>query len=100
MEEENKRPMKMAMVNVRVLASEKAALKLDSSVAGLTVSEYVRRRALGRLLVSRADQAVLNELRRLGGLLKFSFSQGAPGKETSKAIHDLQRYIRRLSNDR
>ena len=98
MDDELKR--RTAVINVRVLEEEKKAVSLEASVAGLTVSEYVRRLSLGRTVISSTDQRVLNELRRLGGLVKFVFTQGAPSDITADVLLDLQRYIKRLSDDR
>lgn len=36
----------------------------------LTVSEFTRRRLLGKRIVSKADLQLINEIRRLGGLQK------------------------------
>jgi hypothetical protein len=64
----------------------------------LTVSEYVRRRVLGKRVVPRADLAVLAELRRLGGLLKYVHleTRGAYSERTAAAIQALEAYTRSL----
>jgi hypothetical protein len=52
---------------------ERAELEAAAETAGVTLSEYIRRRALGRRVVARralTDLQTLNELRRLGGLVK------------------------------
>ncbi len=64
----------------RLTASERTDLEAAAEAAGLTVSEYVRRRVLGRRVVASralADIQTLNELRRLGGLVKHLATTGA-----------------------
>jgi hypothetical protein len=70
-------------MRVRLAPAEREALAAAAELAGLTVSEYVRRRALGRKVVApRAltDAQTLGELRRLGGLVKHlaTIGQGNP----------------------
>ena len=55
-----------AKVEVRVSAAEKAGLQCSAREAGLTVSEYVRRRSLGQPVVARADRETRVLLRRIG----------------------------------
>jgi hypothetical protein len=88
-----------AVVNVRVTEAEKADLREAAALAGLTVSEYVRRRALGRAVVARVDLAVLGELRRLGGLLKLTHTatKGAYAADTGAALVALRAYIDQLA---
>jgi len=60
---------------IRMTAQEKAAIKAQARIAGLTVSEYMRRIALNKRVVSKIDQKALGELARLGGLQKHLLSQ-------------------------
>ena len=53
-------------VEVRVSAAEKLDLRSSAHEAGLTVSEYVRRRSLGQPVVARADRETRVLLRRIG----------------------------------
>ena len=91
-----------AVVNVRLTASEKDKLKEDADLAGLSVSELVRRRYFGRPLVANADAVMLKELRRIGGLLKHihNDSGGVYSQETANALIALKTYIEKLSHDR
>ena len=91
-----------AVINVRLTAAEKAKLKEDADLAGLGMSELVRRRYFGRPIVANADAVMLKELRRLGGLLKHihNDSGGVYNKETAGALIALKAYIERLSRDR
>ena len=72
------------------------------AVSGLSASLLVRKRLLGGRVASRADIAVLSELRRLGGLLKHVHNEtrGAYSSLTAQAIRDLSAYARTLAKSR
>jgi hypothetical protein len=91
-----------AVINVRLTATEKAKLKEDADLAGLSLSELVRRRYFGKPILATADAVMLKELRRLGGLLKHvhNDSQGVYSKETAGALMALKAYLEQLSRDR
>lgn len=91
-----------AVVNVRLTAAEKARLKEDADLAGLSVSELVRRRYFGRPVIAHADVVTIKELRRLGGLLKLVHTEsgGAYSAETAAALAALRNRIEAMSNDR
>jgi hypothetical protein len=62
-------------VPVRLTASERA--ELDGAVQASRcsgLSDYLRRRALGRRIVSRENANAIAELRRVGGLLKHAIT--------------------------
>ncbi len=90
-----------AVVNVRMTALEKARLKEDADLAGLSVSQLVRRRCFGRRIIANSDAVMLKELRRIGGLLKHihNESKGVYSKDTAKALAALKSYIEELSRD-
>lgn len=56
-------------LNLRLTKSEKMALKEDAGLAGVTMSELVRRRYFGRPIVVNSDMVLVRELRRLGSIL-------------------------------
>jgi hypothetical protein len=91
-----------AVVNVRLTPGEKDRLKEDAELAGLSVSELVRRRYFGRPIIASADMVMVRELRRIGGLLKHvhTESNGAYSHSTASALVELKTYIERLSRDR
>ena len=91
-----------AVVNVRLTTAEKAALKEAADLAGLSVSEYVRRRALGRAVLAQADAVTIKELRRLGGLVKHLHNEtgGVYSRETAGALVALRGYIEQLASAR
>lgn len=100
---ETQGPAKLdAVVNVRVTAAEKSDLKDTADLAGLSVSEYIRRRALGRSVLAQADAVTIKELRRLGGLVKHTHttSGGAYSQETAAALVALRGYIEQLAQGR
>ncbi|OTP65696.1 hypothetical protein PAMC26577_38875 [Caballeronia sordidicola] len=87
------------MISLRLTASEKVRLKEDADLAGLSVSELVRRRYFGRPIVANADAIMIKELRRLGGLLKHVHveSEGAYSHETAEALLAVKIYIEKMS---
>ena len=91
-----------AVINVRLTAAEKARLKEDADLAGVSVSELVRRRYFGRPIVAHADAVMLKEMRRLGGLLKHIHNEsgGVYSKETAAALIAIRDYIEKLSRGR
>lgn len=88
-----------SVVNVRLTTEEKARLKIDAVAAGISMSELVRAQYFNRKIVSSTDTMMINELRRIGGLLKHihNDSAGAYSTQTSAALNDVQTYIRSLS---
>ena len=91
-----------AVVNVRLTAAEKARLKDDADLAGLSVSEFVRRRSFGRPIIAQADAVTIKELRRLGGLVKHLHNEsgGTYSRETAAALVSLRGYIEQLASAR
>ena len=91
-----------AVINVRLTAAEKARLKEDADLAGVSVSELVRRRYFGRPIVANADAVMLKEMRRLGGLLKHIHNEsgGVYSKETAAALAAIRVYIEKLARGR
>lgn len=91
-----------SVVNVRLTAAEKIRLKEDADLAGLGMSELIRRRYFGRPIIANADSIMLKELRRIGGLLKHIHNEsgGIYSSETAATLLTLKDYIERLSRDR
>lgn len=56
-------------LNLRLTKSEKLALQEDAGLAGLTMSELVRRRYFGRPIIVNSDMVLVRELRKLGSIL-------------------------------
>jgi len=87
------------LISLRLTASEKAKLKEDADLAGLGVSELVRRRYFGRPIVANADAIMIKEMRRLGGLLKHVHveSKGSYSRETAEALLAVKACIEKMS---
>jgi hypothetical protein len=70
-------------IEIRITEEEKAKIRDQSNSASLTMSEYIRRSALGKLIRSTMDQKAAGELARLGGLQKHLLTQikGLPDEE-------------------
>ena len=68
---------------IRITDAEKANIRDQAKIAGLTMSEYMRRIAFNKLIISKMDQKALGELARLGGLQKHLLKQikGLPDEE-------------------
>ena len=90
-----------AVINVRLTATEESRLKEDADLAGLSLSELVRRRYFGRPIIANADAVMIKELRRIGGLLKHvhNESKGKYSQDTDATLTVLKAYIERLSHD-
>jgi hypothetical protein len=86
-------------LNVRLAPGEKQQLRGIARDGGLSVSDLVRLRALGRPVVCRTDATTIRELRRLGGLLKkvHTDSGGAYSQQTAAALRTLHAAIARLA---
>ena len=92
-------------IEFRVTEEEREAILEQAEASGLSVSEYVRRRALGRRVDSVTDVRMLSELRRQGGLLKkiFNESNGMYSEEIVLALDRMSKFIefleRKVLND-
>ncbi len=89
-----------AVIILRLLLEEKTAVAVEASKAGLTVSEFVRRRALGRPVKSRMTEKVINELRRLGGLQKHLATKYQHKKDAiDEVLVEIKQAIQRIDMD-
>jgi hypothetical protein len=88
-----------AVLNIHVAATERKAVVEQARACGLTVSSYCRSLILGRVVTSRTDLVTVNELRRLGGLLKHihNESRGVYSAATAAALNDVRTAIRRIA---
>ena len=89
-------------LTLRVSAEEKQRVAEQAALAGLSVSEYMRRTVFGgRPIVAASDQAMLRELRRVGGLLKhhFTLAEGVgSGEGLSEALRLLTRTVEHIGS--
>lgn len=94
-----------ARLDVRVTREERQEIQEQAEASGLSLSEYVRRRTLGRRVDSVMDVRMLSELRRQGGLLKkiFNESNGMYSEEIVLALDRMSKFIefleRKVLND-
>lgn len=88
---------KTSALSFRVNESERAHIQKNADAAYLTVGEYVRRCALQREIVHKADTAALAQLRSLGGLLKHLHNEGIghDGK-TKRLLDDIEQALHAL----
>ncbi len=85
---------KTSALSFRVNESERAQIQRNADAAYLTVGEYVRRCALQREIVHKADIAALAQLRSLGGLLKHLHNEGIGHEaKTSKLLDDIEQAL-------
>lgn len=88
-------------VTFRLSETDRKDLVEQASAAGLSVSEYVRRRALGHPVLARSDAALLRELRRQGGLIKhYALSGSSVSREANEALRSIIKLMTELSGDR
>ncbi|MBU9552734.1 ribbon-helix-helix protein, CopG family [Burkholderia multivorans] len=86
-------------VTLRLTPEEKKRLQDDAALAGMSVSELIRRRYFGRPIVASADMVMVRELRRVGGLLKDLHNKtgGVYSRETAQALVEITGQIKKLS---
>ena len=87
-------------VGFQVTSVERDRIREAASQAGLSVSEFLRRRALGRPVVPLADAAARKALRRVGvnlnQLVRRANSGGATEAEARAAIDDVRAALARV----
>jgi hypothetical protein len=85
-------------MTVRFKPDEMEELVSQADVCGLNVSELVRRRSLHRRVVPATDLKMISELRRIGGLIKLSFSEtgGVYSGKTAAILDELRSAIIRV----
>jgi hypothetical protein len=69
---------------IRLTASERVQLREEADLAGMSISELVRKRAFGKTIHAAADLLMIRELRRLGGLQKYTMNKLC---KTSRSLH-------------
>jgi hypothetical protein len=87
---------------MRLSPVEREQLKEEADLAGLSISELVRRRALGRPVHAAIDLTMIRELRRLGGLQKLTVNMlmhhGGVSEECIATIRALREAVERVAN--
>ena len=92
-----KTPSQQIVVSLRMTPEEKAEIQAQAKKAGLTFSEFLRRRGRGVTIPSKADQQALAEMLRLGRLLKHSISVWGDDPELRHHTLDTMREIKKIA---
>lgn len=84
---------------VRLTPDEDAIVISKALDSGVPVSEFFRCAALGRKTRSAVDSQIINELRRIGGMLRdqFNRSGGQYSAESAAALREITAAISRIS---
>jgi hypothetical protein len=87
-------------VTLRLALDEKQKLMQDAELAGISVSEVIRRHYFGKPIIASANVSMIRELRRMGALMKNAHleSKGAYSTQTSDAITSIARCIDTLAS--
>jgi len=79
---------------MRLTAAERQQLIEEADLAGMSISELVRKRTFGKTIHAATDLMMIRELRRLGGLQKYAMNKFAQHVElvdeciaTIRSIH-------------
>ena len=82
----------------RLTEVEKNFVAAQAHAAGMTLSDYCRRRVLGYRVVADADQTMIRNLRQLGGLLKHIHleTKGIYSERTAEILEKILEYIEGL----
>lgn len=92
---------KTDVIHIRVTRAEHERIKAHARNVDTTVSAYGRARLLNFQLQARVDRHTINELRRLGGLLKHlhNESRGAYREQTRDAVITIAAAVARIARD-
>ena len=93
-----KRSVRNLRLYLRVTSKEYTLIKMVSELSGLSISEYMRRRAYNIRIVAKSDIHVLKELRRLGGLIKHLYNEthGIYSSQMADALEAITSYAHAL----
>lgn len=92
-QEEKKRGKYPHPVRTRVSITDYEKIVEAAETAGMSVGQYARHRLAGAHVSSKIEVRVLNELRRIGGLLKKMAMDGQP---TAPALDELKQTLKSL----
>lgn len=92
---------KTKVIHVRLSESEYENLSQKVEASGLNVSEFIRRAANNRRISSKIEMHMVNELRRMGGLLKLVHSEsgGVYSRATAAILDEIKKTVRRIDPD-
>ena len=88
---------------MRLTAAERQQLIEEADLAGMSISELLRKRAFGKTIHAATDLMMIRELRRLGGLQKYAMNKlalhGEVVDECVATIRVLRAAIERVANN-
>ena len=89
-------------VSFRLTEEENRRIQEKAASLHLSFSEFIRRRALGKQIVPKSDLQRLEEIRRLGRLLKQTFieTRGTYSQDMVNAIRAIENYAREQVENR
>jgi hypothetical protein len=82
---------------IKLLAEEKEIIQHNAYMAGLTVSEYMRRCSLNKRLHSRIDDKAINRLSSLCGLMKHLLMQVVGHPHEDELRRELNAILARIT---
>ena len=85
------------LITLRVTAEEKTRLTEQAEIAGLSLSEYMRRRFFGGRIAAYTDLNTIAELRRIGGLLKHNLETLRQAKAPPDVFERQEDALRNLT---
>lgn len=89
-----------ARIGCRLTDEEHARLKQEAEIHGCTLSQLVRSKVVGSVLLSKIEAKTILELRRQGGLLKhliMSHPEAIDAGQVRKTLHEITETIMRIS---
>jgi hypothetical protein len=85
-------------ITFRISEADYTRLKNDAEIAGISVSDLIRKRFHGKKIKARVDLILINELRRLGGLLKHNFSALREGQASQELMLSQEETLEKIKN--
>jgi hypothetical protein len=82
---------------IKLLSEEKEIIQRNAYIAGLTVSEYMRRCSLNKRLHSRIDDKAINRLSSLCGLMKHLLMQIVDHPHENELRRELNAILARIT---
>jgi hypothetical protein len=95
--EKKENPM-VARIPILCTPEQKEQIQTNADNAGISMSEFLRRRGLGETIQSKSDLVAMGQLNKLGGLLKHSFNvnKGANPDETRAVLLQINTLLKKL----
>lgn len=94
-----------ASLRIRCTDDDATLIREKADAAALSVSEFMRRAALNRRIVTRTDNRMITSLLQQGGLLKHLYSQMKPGMTTelsrdfADTLLEIRKTLRNLQTE-